>query len=219
MMRDDKGMTLIELVAAMAVFAVIAVMAVQALSGTLRARDRLVELQSDIAELTRPLALLRQDLSAAAPLAFYPPGGQAPRSPIRMSASGTALEISVAGQTMLVDGNDIQSGTVSRIEWRYDPDEGTLHRRTWRVMDPLNANAADPEVAVMDGVLGLDVQTYWGDGRGWRAGTSGQTGGPSALDGDNTTLAAWFSTQLPDAIALTVQTRRYGPIRIVETFQ
>lgn len=218
-MRNDKGMTLIELVAAMGVFAVISVMAVQALSGTLRTRDRLLELQKETADLTRSVALLRNDLAAAVPLAFYPPDRRPPRSPVHMSAGGTVFQISVAGQTVLSNTDVLRTDATGRVEWRFDAATDTLFRRTWQVLDPLNTAAATPEVAVMQGVRGLEVETYWPDGRGWRPGTSNQSGGASNFDGDNTGASVWFSMQLPDAVALTLDTEAYGAIRIVETFQ
>lgn len=215
----DRGMTLIELVAAMAVFAVVAVMAVQALSGTLRARDRLTDLQEQTAEITRPVAVLRNDLAAAVPLPFYPPERGAPRSPTRMPVNGQVFEVSVAGQVALGSRGDLRTGAMGRVEWRFDAATGTLYRRTWRVLDPLDESAATPEVPMMTGVTGLSARSYWSDGLGWRAGVTGLSNGTQNFDGDTVSIANTFSTGLPDAVEVTVSTARYGDIRVLETLQ
>lgn len=219
MKRRDSGMTLIELVAAMAVFAVVAIMAVQALSGTLRARDRLVTLQDDAAALVRPLTLLRNDLVAAVPLAFYPPGRGAPRSPLRMPPNGTLLEISVAGQVAFGASGNLQQQAMRRVEWRLEPETRTVYRRVWRALNPLEPSAVEPEVPVMTGVSAITVQSHWSDGRGWRPGVAGQPRPVNDFDGDTVGLAAVFSTQLPDAIEILLTTEAHGDIRILETFQ
>ena len=219
MTQRDTGMTLIELVAAMAVFAVVAVMAVQALSGTLRARDRLADLQQDTATLSRSLSLLRNDLAAAVPLVFFPPDRGAPRSPIRLRENGTRLEISVAGQAALSAAGAIETDALRRVEWRLEAETGTLYRRVWRALTPLNSTAATPEVAVMTGVRALSARSFWPDGVGWRPGVAGQPRSNDTFDGDNVGLSAAFSSRLPDAVELTLRTDAYGDIRLLEAFQ
>ncbi|MGR3696731.1 MAG: PulJ/GspJ family protein, partial [Roseovarius sp.] len=49
----DRGLTLLELVAVLAIFSLVAVMGLQALSGMMRARDRLTDADEQAAALAR----------------------------------------------------------------------------------------------------------------------------------------------------------------------
>ncbi|WP_299628596.1 type II secretion system protein GspJ [uncultured Tateyamaria sp.] len=218
----DQGLTLIELVAAMAIFALIAVMGLQSLTATLRTRDRLAEMSAEGAALSRPLALLRGDLSGTVPMLFYPPGGAAPHSALRLAgaeAGGEVLAFSVAGQPALDQGGRAVTAGFHRVEWRLA--DGMLYRRVWTVLDPAG-DARSPEVVVMEGVSGMDLRSYWPQ-IGWQAGVRGPTGAtidPGALDADLAGGAAEvFSDTLPLAIEVTLEIDGQGTIPLLETLR
>ena len=66
----DRGLSLIELVAAMAIFALVAVMGAQALGGMIRLRQGIAARSAEAAALDRTASLLRADLAAVVPMLF-----------------------------------------------------------------------------------------------------------------------------------------------------
>ncbi|MEL6886683.1 MAG: type II secretion system protein GspJ [Pseudomonadota bacterium] len=218
-MTRDRGLTLIELVAAMAIFALVATMGLQSLSATLRSRDALADRSDAVAALARPLALLRQDLGAAVPLLFYPPGRGSPRGAVWVNGDGTVFELSVAGQTDLGRDGAVRTGRLHRVVWRLDAGDGTLYRRQWHALTPAGTSAASPEVAVMTGVTGLAFRSYWLRA-GWQPGVSllAAAAGPSEFDSDTPT-AFVFGDDLPEAVEITLITRDHGRIPLLETWQ
>jgi len=62
--KGDRGLTLIELLAAMAILAVVSLMAVQTITGALFQREILERADAQGAQFVRALALLRRDLEA-----------------------------------------------------------------------------------------------------------------------------------------------------------
>ena len=214
-MKRDAGLTLIELVAAMAVFALVAVMGLQSLTGMLRTRDRLTDLDNNTAALTITLARLRNDLSATLPLLFYPPDRQAPTSALHQS--GTVFSLSIGGQPAL-------DGTYNRhrAEWRFDPANNTLNRRVWTTLTPANTTAQQPEIEVMQGVTDLRLRSYWPQ-TGWangftKPGTASAT--PNENDGDASGGAPEvYSDTLPLAIEVTISTEKYGDVPMIEALQ
>ena len=73
--RAGRGLSLIELVAAMAIFALVAVMGTQALVAMLRLRGDLAGRSDRSAGLARAAFLLRRDLAAAVLVVCLVPGG------------------------------------------------------------------------------------------------------------------------------------------------
>jgi general secretion pathway protein J len=214
-MKRDSGMTLIELVAAMAVFAVVAVMGLQSLTGMLRTRDRLAEIDTNTSELSVALARLRNDLAATTPLLFYPPDRQAPKSALYQT--DTLFSLSIGGQPAL-DGSYHRH----RAQWRHDPSDNTLYRRVWTTLTPANSTAQQPEIAVMQGINGLRIRSYWPQ-TGWANGLNNPNNAstqPGALDGDSSSSAPEvYSDTLPIAIEITLSTDIYGDIPMVEAFR
>ncbi|RDD64029.1 prepilin-type N-terminal cleavage/methylation domain-containing protein [Thalassococcus profundi] len=218
--KTDGGLTLIELVVAMAIFALIAVMGLQALTGAMRMRDRLADIDTDTAELGLALGLLRADLGAVAPLLFYPPDGP-PLSALRLDPAGRVLGLSLAGQPSLParPGPGLQ-----RAEWRLDAGTGTLSRRVWPVLHPAEAGQAAPEVVLMTGLRGWSLRTYW-EGIGWVAGSTGNTPaiapeiGPADDDEATERQPESYSSILPEAVELTLQTAELGEIVLVESLK
>lgn len=67
-MRRDRGLSLIELLAAMAILAVVATMGVQMIANGLAQRRVLTQIDERAGALAVTLALLRQDLESAVPV-------------------------------------------------------------------------------------------------------------------------------------------------------
>lgn len=193
----ERGLTLIELVAAMALFALVAVMSLQALTGMLRLNNRLEGTAADTLQTSLALTLLRRDMRAMVPVVFAAPDG-AVQSAFDASQAG-ALAFSVGGQPVM----DNTSGVgLQRIIWRIDAERQSLMRQVWPVLQPARENLLAPEVVMLTGVSGMAVRSY--DWRvGWRIG-GGDTGS--------------FSDTLPGAVEVTLATSA-GPLRLLVTLQ
>lgn len=217
--RNTRGITLIELVVAMAVFALISVLGLQALSGSLRTREALTQRAEASAELARTLALLRQDLDAALPMSFYPPG--AARGASAILETGSRFALSRSGVT----GPDGRA-RLGRVDWTLE--DGRLSRQSWATLTPLNPGQQSPAMPVMEGVLALDWRSYWRP-NGWTPGLrpprqpsgiqSTQTGQPPETFGQDQAGPQAFSayaSPMPEAVELTLITRDFGAVVLVE---
>ena len=216
--RGTRGLTLIELVVAMSVFALIAVMGLQAMSGSMRIRDRLVAVDDETARLGFAVALIRADLSALVPMLFYAPGAR-PQSAVDYAQGGAQLGLSLAGQSDL----SLRAGaTYRRAEWRFDAPTGRLSRRQWPALYPATAGDVLPEVVVLDDLRGWSLRSYW-PRSGWMSGQGGGTVelAPSEgdVDGAPTVVTLDYSTTLPLAVEITLETARHGTITIVESLR
>lgn len=221
----SRGLTLMELVIAMAIFALVAVMGLQSLSGSLLQRDRLT-MRADAAEaLGQGLALLRNDLSAALPMVFFPPGEARPQSALRGWPDGQGFSLSLGGQPGLPRASgDPDAGARQRVDWRFDPGSGRLVRQAWPTLYPVAARQRGPGVTALEGVTALSLRSFW-VGRGWVAGLRNPGGGEAAaragsVDGDSTGLAPEsYSSELPRAMEVTLETQAFGRIVLVEYLQ
>lgn len=213
--RHDTGLSLLELVVAMALFALVAVMGLQLMTGTLRMRDRLEVTATESAEFSRALALLRADLTNAVPLLFDPPGDAPPLSALIATPDG--FHLSIAGQ---FDLPPIKGLGIHRVQWHRTSD-GTLFRSLWPVLSPAAPGAQSPESPVLTGVTAVSLRSFW-PVQGWVNGTNAPqvtVSGP-AQDSDRGPLAASaYTDQLPIAVEVTLQTRDYGALTLVEVLQ
>jgi len=224
--QTDKGLTLIELVVAMAIFALVAIMGVQSLGVSLTLRDRLSTTADGTEALGQGLALLRNDLSAALPMFFFPPGKAAPSSALKALRGNTGFSLSVGGQLGLVlPAGGMDAMPKQRVTWRFDHDQQRLTRAVWPTLYPASATQQGPEVSALEGVTGLILRSYW-TGQGWGVGLhppEDQQAGGSAASGDDDraggTVPEVYSDALPRAIEITLQTRDFGQIVLLEYFQ
>lgn len=216
-----RGLTLIELVVAMSVFALVAIMGLQSLTGTLRQRDRAGEMAEDSIALGRAVALVRRDMAALMPLRFFLPGAEQGQSALRTTADG--VEMSVAVTQVYAP---FQAGQLAaRVEYLLDRETGQLRRAEWATAWPVNGAARGPEAAVIEGVTGIRLRSYWG-GIGWIDGAqpaalSAALARQQAEEGQDALPMARevYSDVLPLAIEITLQTDAYGEIRIMEALQ
>lgn len=215
--QQDHGLSLLELVAAMAIFALVAVLGVQALSGMIRMREDLIQRSKRAAELDRTVSLLRADLSAVVPMLFYPPERAPPQSAVRFRNG--VLALSVSGQSRLTDHG---SAGLHRIEWQLQNER--LSRRIWPALTPARATAQNPAMPVLEGVTGLRLRSYW-ETQGWVDGVAPTTLQPTpdtghASDGDHSGPAPEiYSSTVPLALELILETRNFGRLSLVETLK
>lgn len=211
--KRDRGLSLIELVAAMAIFALVAVMGAQALGGMIRLRQSTAEHSAEAAALDQAVSLLRADLGALVPMLFYPPGRAAPQSALRFENG--VLALSAAGRA----GPSDAGPGLQRIEWQLA--NGRLSRRFWAALTPAGTAAQQPRMPVLEGVRALHLRSYW-DETGWRDGASllQLPAPPGGGDSDQAGPAPEvYSSSLPLAVELTLDTRAFGRITLVESLK
>jgi general secretion pathway protein J len=198
-MTRDRGLTLLELVAAMAILALVAVMGLQTLSGMLRARAATEAAAEGAAALARTVALLRADLKSAADLRFWPPEAFEPEPPLLdLAAEEGWFALSTEGRAVLPGA---QTAGTERVIWRHDRAQDRLLRVVWPVMRPATDAARGPETVVLEGVAGLRLRAYAGPEEGWIAGWGQPREEPRA--------------GLPRAMEVTLETDLYGPVSIL----
>lgn len=226
--RGESGLTLIELVVAMAIFALVAVMGLQSLNVSLTLRDRLGARAGQASDLGRGLALMRNDLSAALPMVFFPPGQPRPASALREMRGATGFSLSLGGQPGLhLAAGRVDARPRQRVDWRLDTGRQQLTRAAWSTLYPVSDTQRGPEVPVLDGVTGMSLRSFWA-GQGWVGGLrppggagSAQTIGQGA-PGDGDTVAGApeiYSSSLPVAVEVTLQTGPWGEIVLLEYLQ
>ncbi|GAB4267545.1 MAG: hypothetical protein Kow0013_17600 [Pararhodobacter sp.] len=148
--RADRGLTLLELLAALAVLAAVSVMAVQTLGGTLFQRDVLTRLDTEGRGLIRAMALLRHDLEAVIPLTTGTGEGRVPV----LSASRQGMTLARAGVAMGGAGSGF-----AIIEWRLDS-QGRLTRQVRP--DAVTGEDPSPQVPVLDDVRAFALRPRGG---------------------------------------------------------
>ncbi len=217
--RDDRGLSLIELVVAMALFGLVATLGTQGLTGMLRLRDNLNNRSVAAAEVARATSLLRHDLANAVPMPFFTPGGGRIRSALVEEPQGFSL--SIGGQPTL-DAVRQPAPVFHRVEWRFQPISGLLLRQRWATLTPLNSAALGPEVTVLSGVTEMRARSYWG-ALGWVDGLRiplSAVPDPTNLDEDGGPVAATsFSSALPDGVEITIVTEDLGEITLLEALK
>ncbi|MFB9148696.1 type II secretion system protein GspJ [Roseovarius ramblicola] len=194
-----RGLTLVELVAALAIFSLVAIMGLQTLSGMMRARDRTAGAAGDAAALSRGLVLLRADLKAAADLAFWPPEALESEPPLLdLSAEEGRFALSTEARAVLPDQ---QAAGTERVIWRHDRRGERLLRTAWPVLRPATDAARAPETVIFEDVAGLRLRAYAGPEAGWIGGW-GQDAGVARPG-------------LPRAVEVIVESGRYGALRVL----
>ena len=193
----DQGFSLMELIVVLMVFALIATFSLQALTGTLRTRDRLVELDETTKDIHLAVTLLRADLQAAVPLAFYGLDGQQSSS-LDISPGQDQFAVSVSGRKTLP--HEPLTNGFGRVIWRLDRATQTLYRQSWRVLIPADTRSLSPEVPMATGIQSMQIRTLLTQGR-WIIGSDPNAGGTS--------------TRLPHAVDIILTDSHLGAISTV----
>ncbi|MCP3971848.1 MAG: prepilin-type N-terminal cleavage/methylation domain-containing protein [Rhodobacteraceae bacterium] len=160
-MRRAGGFSLLELVAVLSIFALVALIGVQVIQATVRTSDRLTAISEASGRLALGLGLLRQDLNAAVPRGFTPPGGG--EQPALTVRQGAGFSLSVGGLARLDPG----ATGFGRVTWRYEPSTGRVLRQVWTSLTP--GGRPPPETVVLQDVRRFELASYAVQG-GWRPG-------------------------------------------------
>jgi len=159
-MRQERGFSLLELVAVMSIFAMVALIGVQVIQASLRNSERLTDISESSGELAVGMALLRQDLISALARKFTPfDGGAEPA--LKIVPGGFALTL---GGLARIDPQTTGQG---RVIWRHDPVTSALTRQVWTSLTP---GRATPEVTVVIRDVAQFSLSSYGIQSGWRAG-------------------------------------------------
>jgi general secretion pathway protein J len=190
---NQAGFTMLEMVVVLALFALIATFSLQALSGTLRARDRLLVADERSENLARTLAQLRADMNAVTAINFATPSGEN-LSAVEIADLGNSVGLSVSGRFDF--GGDETIG-LGRVIWKLDQATGVLTRQSWPVLNPASASAQSPAVIMMADVVAINVRrlintSVWEEGR------------------DRSVFGA--ASTLPKALDISITTKRWGAI-------
>jgi general secretion pathway protein J len=184
-----RGFTLIELVAAMSIFAIIAVIAQQSMFSAMAQSTRLTRNGTDLAELELSVSLVTRDLENIAPRPVRVGGNETQAALILADASDLTLT-----RSGVVDPVDRPRGPFIRVRYVDAADTGSL-RHVWDQVDRPAATSAR-EAMLWDGIQTMRFRVYsegqWLDS--WP---------PPGTDD----IAA-----LPEGIAVTFETEKWGPI-------
>jgi len=223
--HTTRGLTLVELVVALGIFALVAVMGLQSLTIGLSMRDRLGVQADATDQLGQGIALMRNDLSSALPMLFFAPGQPSPSSAIKRSRNGQGFSLSVGGQPGIpLATGGLDAADKQRVDWLYHPSEERLSRQVWPTLYPVSASQQGPDVTVLEGVSGFSVRSFW-TGQGWRPGLHSSRNvnriGQAVTDEDigGGVPPDMYSSSLPRAVEITLETRDFGRIVLLEFFQ
>ncbi|MEO5328219.1 MAG: type II secretion system minor pseudopilin GspJ [Magnetococcus sp. THC-1_WYH] len=149
--RFQDGFTLLELLVALSIFVVLSLMAYQGLSNMLMTRDIIEEKTQNLHELQMVFMLLGNDLEQAVARPVIGESGQ-------MESAFMGGEQTSAWLILTQGGRPNPRGEArsefQRVAWLFE--EGTLIRRTWKVLDAMGENPHTDETLVTD-VLNLEV--------------------------------------------------------------
>ena len=159
-MKQDRGLSLLELVAVLAIFSMVSLIGVQVIQASVRANSRLVEVSDQARAISLTVATLRQDLDNAAARRFRP-GGSAQISALKTGIDGFSLSVSGLAR---IDQNTTGFG---RVNWRFDAAKSALFRSVATSLYP--AGQRTNEVLMLNGVSRFSIQSFQLPA-GWRNG-------------------------------------------------
>ncbi|HSX86903.1 MAG TPA: type II secretion system minor pseudopilin GspJ [Pseudomonas sp.] len=191
------GFTLLELLIAIAIFALLGLATYRMLDSVLKtdASTRAHELQ--LRELVRGMAAFERDILQVTPRPVRDPFGDERPALLGEDVDGVALELSRAGWR-----NPLGQlrPTVQRVRWELSGEK--WQRRYWKVLD--QSQDSQPQIQqVLDGVTRMELRY---------------------LDSEGNWLNSWPPTdsgreeqqaELPRALELVLEHRRYGELRRV----
>lgn len=197
MKRSMGGFTLLELLIAIAIFALLGLATYRMLDSVLKtdASTRAHELQ--LRELVRGMAAFERDILQVTPRPVRDPFGDERPALLGEDVDGVALELSRAGWR-----NPLGQlrPTVQRVRWELSGEK--WQRRYWKVLD--QSQDSQPQIQqVLDGVTRMELRY---------------------LDSEGNWLNSWPPTdsgreeqqaELPRALELVLEHRRYGELRRV----
>ncbi|GLK88430.1 type II secretion system protein J [Pseudomonas turukhanskensis] len=194
-MPRSRGFTLLELLIAVAIFALLALATYRMLSSVMQADTATREHEQQLRELVRAMAAFERDILQVRARPVRDPFGEPRPALVGEDGDVTALEFTRAGWRNPLGA---ARSRLQRVRWELSGE--LLQRRYWNVLD--QAQDSQPQVqAVLDGVTSfslryLDRQGQW------------QTTWPGTDGTESERLE-----QLPRAVELVLEHRRYGQLR------
>lgn len=185
-----KGFTLVEMLVSLFVFSLLATAGVAVMAFTVDNRSGVSDRLQRLGELQRTHALLRQDLSQAAPRRVRDGRGEAARSAFFGAPEGVGDPLLAFTRRGWENPDQLARASMQRVVWRLVDD------RLERLVTPaLDGAAPGPAQVVLDGVSGLRL-AYRHRGQ-W---SPAWPGGHAAV---------------PDAVEVRMQVEGFGELRQV----
>ena len=151
-----RGFTLLELLVAMAIFAFMAAVMYTGTQLVIEERQvinaRLDQLQS----LQRTVRLLQTDLAQLYPRAVRDELGRG-SVPALVTEGQEAVQFQLTRSGWRNPDMSANRGVLQRVQYRYDPEEETLYRDYWPVLDRLLSNEPR-EQALLEGVTSFEIE-------------------------------------------------------------
>lgn len=194
-MRRMQGFTLLEVLIAIAIFALLAMATYRMLDSVMQTDRGQREQEQRLRELTRAMAAFERDLLQVRSRTVRDPLGDA--IPVMRGDSGrnTVLEFTRSGWRNPLGQ---PRSTLQRVRWQLEGER--WQRAYWPVLD--QAEDSQPRIQqALDGVSRFELRFLDGDGRWLQSWPAPTSNADEAL------------TQLPRAVELTIEHRRYGELR------
>lgn len=197
--QRDAGFSLIELMAAMVIFAIIAVIAQRSMTVSMIAADRISNRSTSIAELQLAVSQVTRDLENLVPRAIRT-GSDAPEPAIVLENDGQVLTFTRGG---IDDPTGRARSPFQRVIYVGGAPENEPPRRgTWDQVD--RPAISTPRLSPLtENIAALSFAVY-SDGQWIKNWPSAGETNPAIL---------------PDGIAVTFETRLWGPVRRVVSFR
>ncbi|MGY4534786.1 general secretion pathway protein J [Pseudomonas sp. TE3786] len=196
-MRHQRGFTLLELLIAVAIFALLALATYRMLSSVMQADGATREHEQQLRELVRAMAAFERDMLQVVPRPTRDPFGEERAALLGQDGDATALEFTRSGWRNPMGA---ARSRLQRVRWELSGEQ--WQRRYWSVLD--QAQDSQPQVqAVLDGVTSFTLRYMDRQGQ-WQ---------PSWPPTDGNTSERL--EQLPRAVELVLEHRRYGQLRRV----
>lgn len=196
-MKTQRGFTLLELLIAVAIFAFLALATYRMLSSVLQTDGATRAHEQQLRELVRGMAAFERDVLQAVPRPVRSPFGDEQAALLGKDGDGTSLEFTRAGWRNPMGA---PRSRLQRVRWELSGEQ--WQRRYWGVLDQAQDSQQQVQ-AVLDGVTAFKLRYMDRQGQ-W------QSSWPPTDGNERERLE-----QLPRAVELVLEHRRYGEIRRV----
>ncbi len=141
-MIRSRGFTLLELLVAVAIFALTGAMAYSGLQQVLKQKDSTEQAAQRLSDLQKAYRIMQRDLEQLTPRGIRNEFGDS----IGALLGGSGYSGVEFSRTGYANPADFVRGDIQRVA--YVPDQDTLLRRTWRVLDRAQDSVPDEQVLV-----------------------------------------------------------------------